>query len=281
MITFSRLGEHGRLGNQLFQYAAVRALCLENDYDLVLPNPETKSWHGQDCLLRNFNIPDSLFGEATGIQYQAVEEDPFRYDPGFWEIPDNADLVGFWQSLSYFDKHEDIIKKELTPSKILMEEAITFVEAIRSKYGKPVVSMHIRRGDNTTVNEEHYQQMFNPEGDYFKYLRNAIKMFEDCTFLVFTGGKRSEDGNDDDIDWCRKNLNFKCEYSKGTTMQDFCRMIACDHSILSPATSFGWWAGYLSSNGIKKIVAPVDYHPDMPGFNHRDNFYPDNFILCN
>ena len=37
MITFSKLGTLGRLGNQLFQYAAVRALSLHAGYELALP----------------------------------------------------------------------------------------------------------------------------------------------------------------------------------------------------------------------------------------------------
>jgi hypothetical protein len=280
MITFSKLGEYGRLGNQLFQYAAVRALCLENNYDLVLPDPETKSWHGQDCLLKNFNIPDSLFGLASGIQYQAVEEDPFRYDAGFWEIPDNADLVGFWQSLSYFDKHEDAIKRELTPRKEHMSSAGEYLKSLKEKHKKPIVSIHIRRGDMLDeVNKQHYGSLYEPDGEYFTYLRDALNLFPECCYLVFTGGKRSEESNSEDIEWCKKNLGIDAEYSEGTTMQDFCRMMLCDHSILSPATSFGWWAGYLSYSKDKKVVAPNNYHPDLKNFNHRQNFYHKEFIL--
>ena len=34
MITFSQLGKHGRLGNQLFQYAALKGLSVKNGYDI-------------------------------------------------------------------------------------------------------------------------------------------------------------------------------------------------------------------------------------------------------
>ena len=281
MITFSKLGEYGRLGNQLFQYAAVRALSLEKGYDLVLPDPETKSWHGQDCLLKNFNIPDSIFGETSGMQYAYVEKDSLRYDPRFWESPDNTDFIGFFQSMSYFERCAEIIKSELMPKAHLMEEARNFVSVIKDNQSKPVVSVHIRRGDNATVNKEHYGDMYDEGSSYFSYLKNALELFPDCSLLVFTGGKRSEDGNEEDIKWCRDNLGINAEYSNGTTMQDFCRMVACDHSILSPATSFGWWTGYLSVSNNKKVVAPINYHPDMPDFNHRENFYPKEFTLCN
>ncbi len=45
MVTFHRLGENGRLGNQLFQYAALKGLATKNGYKMKIPNPQTMSWH--------------------------------------------------------------------------------------------------------------------------------------------------------------------------------------------------------------------------------------------
>ena len=56
MITFSELGNYGRLGNQLFQYAALKASALRNGYTCKVPDFNTKQWHGQKCLLTYFNI---------------------------------------------------------------------------------------------------------------------------------------------------------------------------------------------------------------------------------
>lgn len=104
-------------------------------------------------------------------------------------------------------------------------------------------------------------------------------MFPDHTYLVFTGGKRSEEGNSEDIQWCKDNLGIEAEYSEGTTLEDFCRIMCCDHSIMSPVSTFGWWAAYLSQSEQKNIVAPNRYHPDMEGFTHREGFYPKEFVL--
>ena len=280
MITFSKIGEYGRLGNQLFQYAAVRALALTKGFDLVIPDPKTKRWHGQDCLLKEFSIPEALFGEASGLPYIYFEQDALQYNPSFWEIPDGTDLYGFFQSILYFGDHADTIKKELTPKESHLSTAREYITSLKQKYNKPIVSIHIRRGDTTDeTNKEHYKSMYDKDGEYFTYLNKALKLFPDCHYLVFTGGKRSEDGNDEDIKWCKDNLDISADYSNGTTLQDFCRMMMCDHSVLSPATSFGWWAGYLSRSDSKKIVAPNNYHPDLENFNHRQNFYPEEFIL--
>lgn len=281
MITFSKLGTLGRLGNQLFQYAAVRALSLHAGYELALPNPKSSSWQGQDCLLGEFNIPDHFFKQASGIEYLAVEGDPLKYYSNFWNFPDNVDLYGFWQSTLYFDRFAKIIKKELTPKKEHLDAAKSFVSTIREKHGKPVVSVHLRRGDNTDNSNPSValNAMYEKDGDYFRYLEEALKMFPDCSYLVFTGGKRSEEGNSEDIQWCKENLGIEAEYSEGTTLEDFCRIMCCDHSIMSPVSTFGWWAAYLSQSEQKKIVAPNKYHPDIEGFTHREGFYPKEFIL--
>ena len=63
MITFFELGKLGRLGNQLFQYAALRSLSLEKGYESKIPNPNTCEWHGQKCLLGEFNIQSPYLKE--------------------------------------------------------------------------------------------------------------------------------------------------------------------------------------------------------------------------
>ena len=37
MITFSLLGKYGRLGNQMFQYAAIIGIAKHNNYDYCFP----------------------------------------------------------------------------------------------------------------------------------------------------------------------------------------------------------------------------------------------------
>ena len=42
MIGYNRLGDNGRLGNQMFQYAALRGIAAKHNYDWVVPEPEQK-----------------------------------------------------------------------------------------------------------------------------------------------------------------------------------------------------------------------------------------------
>lgn len=40
-IGYNRLGSNGRLGNQMFQYAALRGIAEQNRYNWVIPKPDS------------------------------------------------------------------------------------------------------------------------------------------------------------------------------------------------------------------------------------------------
>ena len=50
MITFSKLGKYGRLGNQLFQYAILIVIREKIGYEIKLHDLSKTVWHGQKNL---------------------------------------------------------------------------------------------------------------------------------------------------------------------------------------------------------------------------------------
>jgi len=295
MITFYELGGLGRLGNQLFQYAATRALSLKNGYEIKIPNPTTRNWHGQDCLLDKFNIEAGSLQEEDlkGIEYQYNEPDYMFYDSDFTNLPDNGNLSGFFQSTYYFLGFDEQIRKELTPKdEFLTVGAQRISEIKKNNPGYEIVSLHLRRGDNTDNSNPspELNEMYGKSRDleldsfYGKYFVNAKKKFagQKVKFLIFSGGSRqSGNDNESDIDWCKRNFTGD-EFlfaEGGDSMTDFCSIMSCDHNILSHISSFGWWAAFLNQNKDKKVVAPLRYHPDMPYHTYREGFYPENWII--
>lgn len=285
MVTFHKLGENGRLGNQLFQYAALKGLAIKNGYDVKIPDPQTMSWHGQVCLLDKFNIQcDYLTQEdASTLQYLYGEPNWKTYDENFFNTPDNTTIDGYYQSLFYFEHISEQIKKELTPKKEYIDNAITEINFIKEHLQCEIVSVHVRRGDNMTNGQTGLIQAFEPGGMYETYFNEAKKVFEgkNVKFLVFTGGQRFNEDNKVDVDWCRgffKGDEFL--FSEGNQqIDDFSLIMNCDHNILSHASSFGWWAAYVNPNPNKIVVAPEWYHPDESTLK-REKFYPKEFILC-
>lgn len=285
MITNIRLGQDGRLGNQLFQVAAIMALAQKLNTTPVIPEYEEMVWHGQEAPLKNFDLvrvenrPTSKLIREIECQYN--ELDYMRYNEGFWSLPNNTNLNGYFQSTRYFDK---LPKYAIQPKEQFLQEAEIVIRTLSEKVKKPIVSVHMRRGDNTDGSNPNQllNKMYEPGGFYFSYLEKAAEYFEGFHKLIFTGGARFTPDNTKDVEWAKQTFGKDCTYSYDLIgsdyMLDFCLIGACDGNILSHVSSFGWWAAYLGDDKGKQIVAPLHYHPDMPDYTYREGFYPSNWI---
>lgn len=285
MITFHKLGELGRLGNQLFQYAALKGLAVKTGYEMKIPNPNGMNWHGQNCLLDRFNIECDYLTQEDLNTLQNLYEEPTwqKYDENFFNLPDNTTIEGFFQSTFYFEHIEEQIKKELTPKDEYLIPAKQYIQQLKDKYNCEIVSVHVRRGDNMTNGQTGLIQAFEPGGMYETYFNKAKKVFDgkNVKFLVFTGGQRFNEDNKTDVEWCKEFfVGDEFLFSEGRPqIEDFSLIMSCDHNILSHASSFGWWAAYVNQNPNKVVVAPEYYSPDSPTLK-RPKFYPKEFILC-
>ena len=294
MITFHQLGGYGRLGNQLFQYAALKSLALKKNYEIKIPEPKSMNWHGQTCLLDQFNIDCEFLKEGDLNQIQSIfnEIDSMEYDEDFWSTPDNTTLQGFFQSTLYFKEFSEQVKSELTPNKQWLDESKLILDEIKKENkGYEIVSIHMRRGDNVDGTDAMplYMNMYGKDDDfswnseYGSYLKKAIDTFKNkkVKFLIFTGGKKGDDDNLSDLNWCKKSFTGEeFIYPKKTSvMLDFSLIMNCDHNIMSHVSSFGWWAAYLNNNKNKIVVAPYNYHYENPKYNHRKGFYPKTYKL--
>ena len=56
MIGFNGLGKHGRLGNQMFQYAALKGIAAKHNYDWCIPPSEFNNADYDHQLLKIFNL---------------------------------------------------------------------------------------------------------------------------------------------------------------------------------------------------------------------------------
>jgi hypothetical protein len=292
MITFSRLGSLGRLGNQLFQYAALKSVGIKNNYEVKIPDPALREWQGQKCLLDNFNLECNYLEHGDEIKYIYQEPDAMKFDSVVFNIPDGTDIGGFFQSTYYFKECESQIKKELTPKDEFLDLGREEVGRIRKlNPGYEIVSLHLRRGDNTDNTDPNQVELNNMYGIdklnsnsfYGRYFKKAKAVFKGkkVKFLVFTGGNRGPEDNHKDIEWCKNSFGGD-DYifsDNSNTIVDFCMIMSCDHNILSHVSSFGWWAAFLNQHQNKLVVGPNKYHPDLPSLNHREGFYPKEYIL--
>jgi hypothetical protein len=277
MITFSKLGRYGRLGNQLFQYAFLLVVGQIKELKIKIPDYRQHSWHGQQCLLGNFNITAEFLSSDDKIEKTLFEarNKNFSYTPGIiYHIRDGYDILGFFQNYQYYQDHVDLLRKELSLKEPLVTWAKKQMQQIKKQNkGYEIVALHLRRGD-TALN------MYEEKWPIYFYRAKEVLKDRKIKFLIFTGGQRYA-RNNEDYRWCRNYFKGSDKFLfpdyEHTTINDFALMQQCDHYILSPISSFSWWVGFLNADKNKITIAPKKYW-----FLEKDlgeGFYPPNFIL--
>ena len=142
MLAFNNIGSLGRLGNQMFEYAALRGVASKHGYDFMIPPPENKgieNYSLHECFKLS---PDRREGV---VECQYIQEPYFHYcEEIFDRCPDNVSLHGFFQSWKYFHNVEDELRKDFTFHKGISEPCKEMMQEVD---GKAPIMLHVRRGD--------------------------------------------------------------------------------------------------------------------------------------
>lgn len=276
MITFFNLGIHGRLGNQLFQYAALRALSLKTGFESMIPDISQRNWHGQNCLLSNFKLESKTLSadDIKKIKYHVIQKDTFRYYPDIEEISDFSNLYGHFVHLDYFIKFKNEIFKEFSFRNEILAPEAQYMNSLREDNCE-LVSLHIRRGDNTDGTNPQFSSYydddpFNRRTDFGRYVTNSIDFFgsRNVKFVVFVGGSRTGDDSSE-IRWAKEKFSDKkfIVSTSNNPISDFIRITLCDHNITSYCSTYSLWASYLNGSTEKTVICPENFwliHPVDP-----------------
>ncbi|MDE2598245.1 MAG: alpha-1,2-fucosyltransferase [Rhodocyclaceae bacterium] len=260
----------GGLGNQMFQYAAARALSLKIDADVALD----LSWFGTDpdrqYALAPLSIQASLaepmatpnrsnsfwtrVARRLGLprherNMSVFSEASFRYDPRFETLQAPVFLDGYFQSEKYFRQYRDQLLKELCPHGNPSQSNARMLEEIRSK---GAICLHIRRGDyvsNAAANAYHGMCSL----DYYQAgLDIVAPTLANPHCFVFS----------DDPNWVRENFRPAVPMTlvdingPGEAHEDLRLMAACSRFVIANS-SLSWWGAWLSRADEKMVVAPA------------------------
>ena len=275
MITFSKLGEYGRLGNQLFQLALLKSVQMKTGYDIFLREDSLyKNWHGQQSLIKNFKLP-SIEYKNIRINQTFHEKELRTYDKDVYKVQSNTDFIGFFQHPQYYTQ----IREELIQEFEIIDSIQDKVNEYLHNLGT-TVSLHVRRGDvsdGTNPTDTQWSNDFSYGSILNDYYTKALKEIpSDSTILLFTGGSR-KNITENDIDWCKKHFNDKrIIFVEGfNDIETFSLIKSCDYNITSFASTFSWWASFLNKNN--NIIAPKTFYPSMN--INKINVYPQNWKL--
>ena len=110
MIGFNHLGNLGRLGNQMFEFAALRGIASKHGYGICIPAASHKGIENYS-LHQCFKLEHIPVGFIEGENY-AVESH-FHFDENLFDnCSDEVSLYGFFQSEKYFQHISDELRND-------------------------------------------------------------------------------------------------------------------------------------------------------------------------
>lgn len=283
---------NGGLGNQMFQYAAGRALADRLGVELLL---DTRAFEHalafqpftrRAYALSPFKLRARLATAADlkgwpvwvveiGMRLRFVRplfrrwhfESAITYDPGLRTLHEPVCLVGYWQSERYFIDFADGIRADFTLRDRLCGANARLLELAHSAGS---VSLHVRRGD--FVGLKNAAQVHGLCSiDYYRHAIDLVrKRCPECHFLIFS----------DDPQWACAELPLDASavFVTGNAEkpeQDLILMSACNHHIIANS-SFSWWGAWLAVNPSKIVIAPKQWFLNAP--HDISDLIPDGWI---
>jgi len=242
MFFFPELGRAGRLGNQMFQLAALKALALKNKSQAYIPDDLYSRKHdGQICLLDNFkhNIPSIDPNNCTHLElFREADNHLHVLDRRFFDISGSMALHGHFESEVFFKDYKEDISSMYTFIDSIDAFSTDYIESIKQKYStKEIVGVHFRRGDYRETHET--PELFL---QYIYYARNLHFNDDKYIFLLFTGGNQEKgNSNESDMNWCKQHMPNTLFCEVNNTINDLAIKTKCDHIILSTKSTLGWW----------------------------------------
>ena len=265
MIGFNHLGKLGRLGNQMFQYAALRGISNNRGYNFCFPYYKDAVNDGIGNMLRTELFDCFEMGTVSQLNIQSIDSSrPIVLENGhnfneelFNNCPDWVSLHGFFQTEKYFKKIEDSIRQDFIFKSEILNPC---KEMLNSLLQNRVISLHVRRSDYLTNSENHTNLSL-------EYYEKALTNFDvDIPVVVFS----------DDPSWCHQQSLFSGDrflISENTSgYVDLCLMSLCTDFIIANS-SFSWWGAWLSKNKDKKVYAPnpkIWFGPNNSHLNAND-----------
>lgn len=259
MLTFSKFGKKGRLGNQLFHLAGMIGFAKKYNQELRMP-----LW----SYRRHFHMPEYIINEGVkGLK--PIEEEDFHYVPEHWSglASGSWDVNAWLQSEKYWEHCKDAIKEAFTWDP-------NFAGNVRA--GIPIkklddcIAISIRRGDY--VKNENYDLL--PVSYYMQALMKEFPDFLDRQILIFT----------DDIAYCKLHFAGLPNVWFAEGLSDIVQlflMSQCGGFVIANST-FSWWGAYLAElrDPTVKIVRPkyLFSGPLLKKSDARDH-WPDRWVV--
>ena len=289
---------HGRLGNQLFEFATAYCTALQSNHTPTIKNTA--------ALLSMFKLEGVV---QVSVEYQkaapskAISEKKCCFmQPHILEmareIPKEVVIRGYLHSYKYMLPCWKEVQKQLVLLDVLQKKVTDYIQLVTEEIysgflGKDrngqiaetfasnqprathssnhytYIGVHIRRTDRRST--------YAPIRFFQEAFRYYESRYKNIVFMVCS----------DDIRWCEEALKelpseqSEIVFMSGRTKDyrvDFGILVNCNHSIVTAGT-FSWWSGWLARGEVIYHTGYNDWqleeHPDR---YKKQDFYPNYWI---
>ena len=258
-VSFNGLGNEGRLGNQMFQYAFIRGMSKRYGYDFIIPDANANRFDNYglfDC----FELEGCKTGEGS---YPTLECRDTAFNQKFLdECSDNTNYSGVFQTEKYFANATEELRKDFTFHKEILDPCQEFIDDVGD-----VIFLHVRRGNSNLVGNRGEKWSYQMLQDYHplmkkEYYLEALSHFDESKKVIVLS---------DTIDWCKKQDWLQDDrflfsdssyevFDDGASVPyiDLCLMSLCSGGIIANS-SMSWWGAWLQ-NDTGKIIAPNPWY---------------------
>ena len=254
----------GELGNQMFEVATVLAYALDHQCEPVFPFFEA-AWG--DIHFRHVFYRLNALCPNHGIHFEDYYPltGHYKYGPIPYEPGRNLRILGHYQNERFFAHRKDYIRQMFAPSEEVLQYITRKYGSLEDIFSTPVVGVHIR----TFIPSARHPSKDGFGGATWQYFIDAINYFpENYTFLVFS----------DEPDWveknfppCHRNLKF---IKENPHYIDLHFLSLCHHQVVSPESTFSWWAAWLNSNSDKIVIVPHFWQQGITG----EDAFPSDWV---
>jgi hypothetical protein len=303
VITVSLIGG---LGNQMFQYAAGKALAERHDVPLALDLSGFRNYALRSFLLDRLSVPEAELARASeasaektphnftrALWMQRIDrllvctglpklvasptqyrEPHFHYDPAFEALGPKTSLFGYFQSERYFSSIAKTLRDCLSPREPL--SAISVEVLTRIERSLLPVSVHVRRGDYLNHGTAEFHGILGES-----YYREAIDRIdaalgEGADFFIFSDDPAAAEQV---LNFMPKSRLIHVYGDPERPWEDMALMARCRHHVTANS-SFSWWGAWLNRSSDKIVVAPrAWFGPAELKKRNTADLYPPGWIL--
>ena len=253
-FTFSELGRHGALGNQLWQIAGTIGEADKRRGICFFPH-----WAYRGC----FQISPFYFSDSPESYRK------YRQELDGTEVDLHDFYPDYMQNIYHFDHMEDDILRMFMPSPWIGKQV--------PRVGPEATAVHVRRANNLQLPNHHPV----PPLEYFEA---ALKEVPTDNLWVFS----------DDLEWCRKQKIFEganfgigpptniniMDLTSPTPLStieaalDLHTMARCNYHVISNS-SFSWWGAYLADGD--KVIYPSNWYGPALDYIETSVMFPKNW----